>query len=129
MLSGKTQPGPDSALALLNARRLPARLNTTEVAVLLGFQEHDIKTLMSGGMLKPLGKPAPNSPKYFAAVDILQHATDREWLTRATREIGKHWSVRNGRKKVMNVAKEGSTAKNFRHDVDVDRSLLRSVAN
>jgi hypothetical protein len=106
MLSGKTLPTPDSALALLNARRLPARLNTTEVAVLLGFQEHDIKPLMSGGMLKPLGKPAANSPKYFAAVDIAQHATDRDWLSRATREIGKHWSVRNGRKKALNGERE-----------------------
>jgi hypothetical protein len=56
------------AMVLLNCRRLPGRLNTTEAAVLLGFQEHDIPVLIAGKLLTPLGRPAPNAPKYFAAV-------------------------------------------------------------
>ncbi|HWB60947.1 MAG TPA: hypothetical protein VG733_15735, partial [Chthoniobacteraceae bacterium] len=49
--------------------------------------------------LVPLGKPAANAPKYFAAVDVLKLAQDREWLSRATRTISKFWSEKNSRKK------------------------------
>jgi len=58
------------AHSLLSCHRLPARLNTTETAVLLGFHEHDIPVLTAVGLLAPLGKPAPNAPKYFASVQI-----------------------------------------------------------
>jgi hypothetical protein len=87
------------ALALLNCRRLPARLTTGEVAVLLGFQEHDLAPLVAAKLLVPLGKPAPNSPKYFAAVEIDLLAQDREWLDRATKTLAKYWQNKNRRKK------------------------------
>jgi hypothetical protein len=70
MLNAKRICNPQDALALLNCRRLPARLNTSEVAVLLGFQEHDIAPLIAARLMAPLGKPAPNAPKYFATVEI-----------------------------------------------------------
>ena len=94
-------------VALLNCRRLPARLNTTETAVLLGFQEHDLPVLVAGKLLAPLGRPAPNAPKYFAAVDILKAAEDREWLSQATRLLSRYWSGKNGRKSLVSAA-EGS---------------------
>jgi hypothetical protein len=34
---------------------------------LLGFSEHDIAILVGHGHLKPLGTPAKNAPKFFAA--------------------------------------------------------------
>ena len=37
-------------LALLNCRRLPARLSTGETAVLLGFQEHHIAPLIAANL-------------------------------------------------------------------------------
>jgi len=40
------------------------------VSVLLGFQEHDITPLVAAKLLTPLGKPAPNAPKYCAAIDL-----------------------------------------------------------
>jgi len=86
------------SIALLNCRRLPARLNTTEAAVLLGFQEHDMAPLMAAKCLSPLGRPAPNSPKYFAAVEICALAQDRDWLDRATRMLANHWAKKNSRK-------------------------------
>ena len=92
------------ALALLNCRRLPGRLNTTEAAVILGFQEHDIPPLVAGKLLSPLGKPAPNAPKYFAAVEILKAAEDRDWLSQATRMLSRYWSEKNGRAKRAIVA-------------------------
>ncbi|PYJ44139.1 MAG: hypothetical protein DME80_06970 [Verrucomicrobia bacterium] len=49
-----------------------------EAAVLLGFQEHDIAPLIAAKLLAPLGKPALNAPKYFAAVEIVAHAADSE---------------------------------------------------
>ena len=82
-------------LAVLNCRRLPGRLNVSETALLLGFQEHDIAPLVSAKLLVPLGKPAPNAPKYFAAVEIVERASNSEWLSSATRAIAKHWRRKN----------------------------------
>jgi hypothetical protein len=101
---------PQEAIALLNCRRLPGRLNTTETAVLLGFQEHDMPVLIAGKLLTPLGKPAPNAPKYFAAVDILNFAQDREWLSHATRMLSRYWSEKNGRKRASRSLEESFAA-------------------
>jgi hypothetical protein len=99
MFSAKQISNGQEILALLNCRRLPARLSTGETAVLLGFQEHDIAPLIAAKLLAPLGKPAPNAPKYFATVDVLAAAQDREWLSQATRALARHWRIKNSRKK------------------------------
>jgi hypothetical protein len=99
MFSAKKLSGSQDILSLMNCRRLPARLTTGEAAVVLGFQEHDIAPLITAKLLTPLGKPAPNSTKYFASVDILTAAEDREWLSQATRALARYWQGRNGRKK------------------------------
>ena len=88
--------GPADALAVLNCRRLPARLNSTETCVLLGFQEHDIPTLVAAKLLTPLGKPVANAPKYFATVEILAVAQDVIWLGKATKTISARWKQKNG---------------------------------
>jgi hypothetical protein len=80
-----------SALATWAAKDLPARLDVATTAELLGFAEHDIQILMAVGKLTPLGDPAPNAPKWFAAVEIIQLATDRDWLHKATKELSKYW--------------------------------------
>ena len=95
MIAGKKISSLQEAFALLNCHRLPARLNTSEVAVLLGFQEHDVATLVLAKLLTPLGKPAPNAPKYFAAIEVLACAENRDWLSNATRAIAKHWLAKN----------------------------------
>ena len=99
MFSAKRLNGSQDILSLMNCRRLPARLTTGEAAAILGFQEHDIAPLIGAKLLTPLGKPAPNSPKYFASVDILSAAENREWLSQATRSLARYWQGRNGRKK------------------------------
>lgn len=99
MFSSKKLTGGQDILALMNCRRLPARLTTGETAAILGFQEHDIAPLISARLLTPLGKPAPNSSKYFASVDVLHAAGDREWLSQATRALARYWQGRNARKK------------------------------
>lgn len=95
MLAGKKISSLQDAFALLNCHRLPARLNTSEVAVLLGFQEHDIAPLVAAKLLVPLGKPAPNAPKYFAAIEVLACTESRDWLSQATKAISKHWAAKN----------------------------------
>ena len=108
MLAGKKISSLQDAFALLNCHRLPARLNTSEVAVLLGFQEHDIAPLVAAKLLTPLGKPAPNAPKYFAATEVLACAENRDWLSHATRTIAKHWAAKNGiRSSCRDTASDG----------------------
>jgi len=98
MLASRSAATPQEKLALLNCRRLPARLNTTETSVILGVQEHDIPALIAARLLFPLGKPAPNAPKYFAAVEVVERAADLEWLAQATKALAKHWKRKNLRK-------------------------------
>ena len=38
-----------------------------------------------------LGDPAPNAPKWFAAIELIRLAADRDWLSRASREVSKYW--------------------------------------
>ena len=90
-----------AALATWAAKDIPARLDVGATAKLLGFAEHDIQVLMAVCKLTPLGDPTPNAPKWFAAVEVVQLATDREWLHKATKEISKHW--RNKRERHTKV--------------------------
>jgi hypothetical protein len=46
---------------------------------------------MAVGKLTPLGDPAPNAPKWFVAVEMIQLAADQDWLHKATKEIPKYW--------------------------------------
>ena len=79
---------------LLMSQRLPARLNSSQVAMLLGFAEHDIPILVKAKLLSPLGKPQANAVKYFARVDIEGFAMDTKWLARATAALYEHWHRR-----------------------------------
>jgi hypothetical protein len=99
MFRVKATSSLDNALALLNCRRLPARLNTSEAAVLLGVQEHDIAPLIAAKLLAPLGKPAPNAPKYFASVEIIQRMESTSWLSEATKILARRWAAKNSRKR------------------------------
>src|SRR6266566_3777933 len=57
MLASRSAATAQEKVALLNCRRLPGRLNTSETALLLGFQEHDVAPLIAAKLLVPLGKP------------------------------------------------------------------------
>lgn len=80
---------------LLNAPRLPARLDMEQVAILLGFQKHDIPVLVKARMLTPLGNPAANAPKWFASAVILELTKDEKWLSKATKLISQNWVKKN----------------------------------
>ena len=91
-----------SAPDVFNSRRLPARLTLGETARLLSFREHDMPVLIKAGLLKPLGKPAPNAPKYFATCEILQLSEDIGWLNKVTKVLSNNWRLRNQR---INIVK------------------------
>ncbi len=78
-------------------------------AKLLGFAEHDIQILMAVGKLTPLGDPAPNAPKWFAAVEMIWLAADQDWLHKATKEISKYW--RHKRERRTNLLPSPGTAR------------------
>ena len=88
---------------LLICRRLPGRVDVTDAAALLGFKEHDIAVLIAAKLLKPLGKPVPNAPKYFSAKRIVELAEDEDWLDRATKRMSEHWRARNEGSRVKSV--------------------------
>jgi hypothetical protein len=39
----------------------------------------------------PLGDPAPNAPKWLAAIEITRLATNQDWLHKATKDVAKFW--------------------------------------
>lgn len=55
---------------------------------------------MAARHLEPLGKPAPNAPKYFSAIEIMSLAADRAWLDKATRIVSQYWLKKRQRKKL-----------------------------
>lgn len=75
--------------------RLPARLDVGQVSEILGFLPHEIPVLLKAGLLKPLGKPAPNGHKFFSSAEVSALSENREWLDKATRAVAKHWRDRN----------------------------------
>jgi hypothetical protein len=95
MLASRSAATAQEKFALLNCQRLPGRLNTCEAALLLGFQEHDLAPLVAAKLLVPLGKPAANAPKYFAAVEVCERAANADWLWTATKALAAHWRRKN----------------------------------
>ena len=55
---------------------------------------------MGVGKLTPLGDPASNAPKWFAAVEMIRLAGDQDWLHKATREISKYWRQKRERRQI-----------------------------
>ena len=92
-----------NANVLMTYVRLPGRLDVEQTAALLGFQPHDVPVLIRAKLLKPLGNPAPNAPKYFAACDVRKLAHDRDMLDKATKTVGQHWRRKNGRFRLENT--------------------------
>jgi hypothetical protein len=81
----------------LHQRHHAARLNTEETGWLLGCTEEEVSILMSAKLLIPLGSPAANGRKLLAACEIEKLSQEREWLSKATEAIARHWKKRNGR--------------------------------
>jgi hypothetical protein len=80
---------------LLELPRLPARLTLDQTAILLGFNAGDITILMAAKLIKPLGHPPQNGPKYFALCEIDLLRADAGFLAKASDALVRHWRRRN----------------------------------
>lgn len=72
-------------VSLLNYRRFPGRLNVEQTAELLAMKPHKISVLVAQGLLKPLGKPAQNGPKYFASATVVGLMRNPDFLHKAAK--------------------------------------------
>ena len=79
--------------------QLPARLTAEQVAWVINCQSHDVPVLAAARLLKPLGNPAPNGPKFFATSEVLELCRDKAWLIKVTNAINQHWRQQNIAKK------------------------------
>ena len=87
--------------------QLPARLTAEQAAWTLNCQPHDVPILVAARLLKPLGNPPPNSVKFFATLEVLDHAKDRTWLAKVTNTLNQHWQNRNAAKRKQSVGSLG----------------------
>jgi len=79
--------------------QLPARLTAEQAAWVINCQPHDVPILVAARLLKPLGNPAANGIKFFAASELLELVKDRAWLVKVTNTVNQHWHEQNSRKK------------------------------
>lgn len=84
---------------LLQTTRLPARVDMLGASVLTGFSVAELSILVAAGILRPLGRIAPNSIRWFASRDLVEFAQDRERLDKACRIIQQHWKAKNAAQK------------------------------
>jgi hypothetical protein len=80
---------------LLTLSMLPARLSAEQAALVLGFQAHELTVLIAAGLLRPLGRPAANAPKFFATVELEGVRRDTKWLSKATDAVQNRWRRKN----------------------------------
>jgi hypothetical protein len=89
----------DSTVIAWAQLQLPARIDASRIARVLGFADHDIPILMKAGLLKPLGKPVPNGTKWFSSMEAVRLARDLAWLDSATKRISQNWAHKNANRK------------------------------
>jgi hypothetical protein len=85
----------------LNLETAPARLTAEETAWFLGFAAHEIPILTAKGLLKPLGHPPANGPKYFSSSTLEELRRNEKWLAKASDAIVEYWRTKNDRKKAV----------------------------
>ena len=74
-----------AALATWAAKDIPARLHAAQVAKLLNCSTDDVAILASAGKLRALGKPKPNSVKFFSSIELITLLADPDWPNKVRR--------------------------------------------
>lgn len=77
----------------------PACVCAEDAARFLGWPTYFMAFLARAGHLKPLGKPAQNSRKWYAMVELEQLSRDPAWLDKAIRIVEKQLREGNAKKK------------------------------
>jgi len=67
----------------MSGKSRPACVGSADAAAVFGWPEYYLPILMRSGHLKPLGKPAQNSRKWFSTVDLERKCNDPDWLSKA----------------------------------------------
>lgn len=80
---------------ILNAVRLPARLNSEQVAALLNCHKDYIQILIRKNLLTPLGRPSHNATRYFATQSIERLLQDEVFLEQATNAMYRAVKAKN----------------------------------
>jgi hypothetical protein len=91
----------DDAFRFLSLPRLPGRLTIAQTATLLGVANHDIAVLIRSGLLRPLGRPEPNAPKFFSSKVVEGLANDPDAMDKVTKAIAKGWRIKNERQREL----------------------------
>ena len=92
-----------TAMTTWAAKDIPARLQSEQVAKLLNCSTDDVAILASAGRLRALGKPKPNSVKFFGSIELIALLADPDWLDEATRTISQYWKRKNARRNGANA--------------------------
>ena len=92
----------------LNLRHLPDRLTATETAAKLGLSPHEIPILVAKGLLKPLGHPAVNAPKFFLTATLKDLERDDKWHGKVADAIQEYWRSKNGRQQNSTATRQPS---------------------
>ncbi len=82
----------------LNLKHPPGRLTKEQAAWFLGFSPDEITTLVTSGLLRPLGHPASNGQKFFLTSTLEDLKRDEKWFSKATDAIVEYWRSKNSRK-------------------------------
>jgi len=83
------------SVLVVSGESIPARLDSLQTSKILGFEIAHIPILISNKLLKPLGNPPINAPKFFARDYILRLGSDVVWLSNASDVLVAHWAKRN----------------------------------
>jgi hypothetical protein len=73
-----------------NQLNWPACIDVEVASKILGWPTYFFPILVRHGHLKPLGRPAQNSRKWYARVEIERLSADLAWLDKAVRLVEKH---------------------------------------
>lgn len=84
---------------------------------MLNCQPHDVPILVAARLLKPLGNPAANGIKFFAASELLKLVEDRAWLVKVTNAVNQHWHQQNARKKNCATSGHGFSVRELTTEV------------
>jgi hypothetical protein len=99
-----------AAMRTWAAKDIPARLQSEQVAKLLNCSTDDVAILASAGKLRALGKPKPNSVKFFSSIELITLLADPDWLDDATKTISQYWRRKNARRNGVTVKKSDEMA-------------------
>ena len=66
---------------------------------MLATVQNDVPIPVAARLLEPLGNPAANAVKFYAASELLELVKDRAWLVKVTNAVNQHWHKQNACKR------------------------------